>query len=182
MFYVYEWYVIDTGEIFYVGKGTRNRYKVRKHNKFFDDFIKRYECSSRIIKTFENEKDAFNYEYERVYELKKEQQCVCNINDGGCGGTQACWTDEKRKIYSEKNVMKSENQRKRMSLNNPMKNKKVAEQVGKKHRKGVMINGVYFDSVKLGAEYIGTSDIYLSNCIKHRNGICKGFKCEYGNQ
>ena len=46
MYYVYEWYVIDTNEIFYVGKGTRNRYKVRKHNKFFDDFIELSETDS----------------------------------------------------------------------------------------------------------------------------------------
>ena len=39
MYYVYEWYVKETGEIFYVGKGTKNRYKVKKHNRFFNDFI-----------------------------------------------------------------------------------------------------------------------------------------------
>ena len=55
MFYVYEWYVVESGEIFYVGKGTRNRYKVRKHNKFFNDFITRYNCDSRIIKEFKTE-------------------------------------------------------------------------------------------------------------------------------
>lgn len=27
MFYVYEWYIVETGEIFYVGKGCKNRYK-----------------------------------------------------------------------------------------------------------------------------------------------------------
>lgn len=31
MFYVYEWYIVDTGEIIYVGKGKGNRYKVRKN-------------------------------------------------------------------------------------------------------------------------------------------------------
>ena len=62
MFYVYEWYVVESGEIFYVGKGTRNRYKVRKHNKFFNDFITRYNCDSRIIKEFKTEKEAFEYE------------------------------------------------------------------------------------------------------------------------
>lgn len=34
MYYVYEWFVIETDEIFYVGKGTGRRFKVRKHNKF----------------------------------------------------------------------------------------------------------------------------------------------------
>ena len=35
MFYVYEWFIKETDEIIYVGKGCRNRYKVRKHNRFF---------------------------------------------------------------------------------------------------------------------------------------------------
>ena len=62
MFYVYEWYIVDTNEVFYVGKGTRNRYRVRKHNRYFDDFIRRYECDSRIVKEFESEQDAFEFE------------------------------------------------------------------------------------------------------------------------
>jgi hypothetical protein len=107
MFYVYEWYIENNNEIFYVGKGSKNRYKVRKHNKFFNDFIKRFKCNSRIIKTFENEEDAFRYEFERITELKTIGQCVCNIHGGGFGGTVDSWTEEKRERYSKYNVMKS---------------------------------------------------------------------------
>ena len=96
MFYVYEWYVVESGEIFYVGKGTRNRYKVRKHNKFFNDFITRYNCDSRIIKEFKTEKEAFEYEYERINELKCIGQCVCNIYKGGTD----IWMKEEKYISS----------------------------------------------------------------------------------
>lgn len=38
MFYVYEWYNIDTNEIFYVGKGCGERYKqATKRNKLFQE-------------------------------------------------------------------------------------------------------------------------------------------------
>lgn len=147
MFYVYEWFVKESGEVFYVGKGTRNRYKVKKHNKFFNDFIKRYDCDSRIIKTFEDEKDAFAYEFERVNELKSIGQCVCNIYQGGLGGTTSWWTDEMRNFYSKNNVMKSENQRNRMSKNNPMKNKKIAEKVSKKNKRKVCVGDKIYDGV-----------------------------------
>lgn len=30
MFYIYEWFNVDTNEVFYVGKGVYNRYKVKK--------------------------------------------------------------------------------------------------------------------------------------------------------
>ena len=36
MFYVYEWFIKESGKVFYVGKGHKNRYKVRKHNKLFN--------------------------------------------------------------------------------------------------------------------------------------------------
>ena len=40
-FYVYEWYNTVTNEVFYVGKGTKNRYKnITKRNKYFLDYIK----------------------------------------------------------------------------------------------------------------------------------------------
>ena len=35
-FYVYEWYNVDSGEVFYVGKGTGYRYKrTENRNKYF---------------------------------------------------------------------------------------------------------------------------------------------------
>lgn len=147
MFYVYEWFIKGTNEIIYVGKGCRNRYKVTKHNKFFNDMIKRFDCESRIIKYFDNEQDAFSYEYERVVELKKIGQCVCNIYEGGFGGTTEWWTEDKKKIYSENNVMKSETQRKRMSENNPMKNKEIALKVNQKNSRQVIINQIEYKSV-----------------------------------
>ena len=147
MFYVYEWFIKETNEVIYVGKGCRKRYKVTKHNKFFNDMIKRFDCDSRIIKEFETEKEAFEYEYERVNELKAIGQCVCNIYDGGCGGTTNWWTEDKKKWYSEHNVMKNEAQRKRMSEKNPMKNKEIALKVNQKNSKIVIINGVEYKSV-----------------------------------
>lgn len=154
MFYVYEWFVIETGEIFYVGKGTGRRFKVRKHNKFFNEFIKRNNCESRIVKTFEKEADAFAYEYDRVSELKNIGQCVCNINDGGFGGSTSWWNDEIREKYSKTNVMKSSEQRKRMSKNNPMKNADVAKRVRYAHRRKICIGDrVYSGLIEAANEY-----------------------------
>lgn len=42
MFYVYEWYNIDTGYIFYVGKGTKKRvYSKTSRNKLFFRILKK---------------------------------------------------------------------------------------------------------------------------------------------
>ena len=140
MFYVYEWFIIETGEIIYVGKGCNRRYKVTKHNKFFNDMIKRYKCESRIIKTFDIEKEAFDYEFQRILELKNIGQCVCNIYNGGFGGTTNWWTDELQEKYSKNNIMKTNKYRERMKINNPMSNPDIAEKTNGKKRRKVIID------------------------------------------
>lgn len=181
MFYVYEWFIVETGEIIYVGKGCRNRYKATKHNRFFNDMIKRYECKSRIIKYFETEKEAFNYEYQRVNGLKEKGQCVCNIYKGGCGGTTDWWTEEKREWYSEHNCMKSQTQRHRMSVNNPMKTESVKKIVSsKKHRK-VIINGTKYNGVKIAAEILNVAEFTIITWCK-RGYDTYGNPCRYENE
>ena len=57
-----------------------------------------------------------------VNELREKGQCICNIYDGGFGGTSDDWSDKKRELYSKKNVMKRPEQRNRMKCANPMSN------------------------------------------------------------
>ena len=48
MFYVYEWYNVNTEEIFYVGKGCGNRYKqVSQRNYKFKEY---YETNLKTLK------------------------------------------------------------------------------------------------------------------------------------
>ena len=123
MFYVYEWYNVNTNEIFYVGKGIGNRYKqVSKRNQLFKEYYENNECSVRIIKNFELEKDAFAYENKRILELKAQGQCFCNLDNGGTGGVNFIWTDEMREYKSIYNPMKEEEQKQRMRESNPMYN------------------------------------------------------------
>ena len=76
MFYVYEWFNIETQKVIYVGKGTGRRYKVRKHNRMFDDYIKRFPVDSRIVERFATEEEAFKFEYEYIFKLNENGQCV----------------------------------------------------------------------------------------------------------
>ena len=146
MFYIYEWYIVNTNEIFYVGKGTKKRYLCKQHNQVFKHYINKYNCASRILKYFDKEEDAFKAEYDRIKELKMQGQAVCNLRAGGSGGETASWTPEKRTLYSKNNVMKSEQQRQRMRENNPMKNPIYAKRNGIKHSKAVNINGKIYSS------------------------------------
>ena len=196
MYYVYEWYNVDTGEILYVGKGTGNRYKVKHgRNKLQVDAFHKYNCQSRIIKEFEDEKDAFAYEYERIEELRSQGLCSCNIYDGGNGGSREYWTDDMRKAFSKHNPMKNNAQRDRMSMNNPMKNKDLREKMSKfnpmknpeivkrvveKKSRHVIIGDAEYNSLKeAGGKYHITSTAIFYWC---KNGINSfGEPCRYAN-
>lgn len=142
MFYVYQWFNKDTGEIFYVGKGCNNRYKTINHrNSLFLNYLENHNCDSKIIAYFEKEEDAFKYEHEKILELKAKGQCSCNLDDGGTGGVNFIWTPEMRKYKSIYNPMKTPKQRQRMSEQNPMYNQKTKKQVAKSKSKIVVYNG-----------------------------------------
>lgn len=178
MYYVYEWFIVDTNEVIYVGKGTGQRYKVRKHNKFFNEMIKRNKCDSRIVKEFKTEKEAFSYEFERINELKKIDQCVCNIYDGGFGGSTEWWTPELRDKYSEQNVMKSEQQRKRMSENNPMKNPEIAKKTNSQKKIAVIIGNIEYSSIAEAKKAFKVSSSTINAwCVKGESSM--GLPCKY---
>lgn len=70
-YYVYEWFIIETGEVFYVGKGSKNRVtSMKDRNKYFKDIRNKYECDYRILKYFSDEEEAYDYELKRGLELK----------------------------------------------------------------------------------------------------------------
>lgn len=182
MYYVYEFYIVDTDEIIYVGKGTRNRYKVRyNRNKLLKEMFEKYNCDSRIVKEFEDERDAFNYEYSRIKELKEKGLCRCNIHSGGAGGSGEYWTDELREEYSRNNPMKDERQRKRMSENNPMKNPDIALKTNSQKRRPIIINNIEYESVlKVCETYNVCFDVVRNWCKKGINQY--GELCRYKDE
>lgn len=182
MYYVYEWYNVDTNEILYVGKGSGKRYKVRYgRNQLLKSAFEKCRCESRIVKEFDNEKDAFAYEYERINELKQIGMCSCNIHCGGAGGSGEYWTDELRKEYSEHNVMKDPIQRKRMSTNNPMHNPDVVNRVAKQKSRHVIIGDHEYQSVKEACKAQNkTSGAIRRWCQKGINNT--GELCRYADE
>ena len=182
MFYIYEWFNKKTGEVFYVGKGTYNRYKVKKRNKFFNEYIKNNECDVRIIERYENELMCFKREEELINQYKKLGQCQCNCVFGGCGGVKAYWTKEMKTKMSKENPMKSKEQRQRMSIDNPMKNPKVAKKVGESHSKPFYVGNNKFKNLKEASDYYNMTQTTISGWIKrgkNPNGdICYHIKEE----
>lgn len=90
-YYVYEWYNVDTGHVFYVGKGTGDRYKKvsqGSRNKFFVRYYNAHHCDVRIIANNLTEMEAYNQEHETILKYKQSNECECNFDEGGRpGGT-----------------------------------------------------------------------------------------------
>lgn len=110
IYYVYEWYNVDTGEVFYVGKGKLQRYKnTTSRNKFFKDYYNTHNCNVR--KVYENltEKESFTKEVELISFYKNNTSFrLTNQTDGGEGMSGLVVTDEFREkmrclVQGEKN-------------------------------------------------------------------------------
>lgn len=142
MFYIYEWYNTVTGEIFYVGKGSKRRYlQISQRNQYFKEYYQNNPCEVRIISYYNSEEEAFAAENKRILELKAVGQCKCNLDNGGTGGVNFVWTKEMKEYKSKFNPMKQQAQKERMSRENPMKNPQIAEKVAKQKQKKVIYKG-----------------------------------------
>lgn len=79
-FYVYEWFIIDTGEIFYVGKGRGNRFENYHDNAYVAEKIRQtFNTGNRFIKTELTENEAIELENERMcYVLNETEYRLTN--------------------------------------------------------------------------------------------------------
>lgn len=83
-YYVYAWYIVDGYDIFYIGKGTGDRYKCRKReNPYFMHMINAHECDCEILDDGLTEYEAFLKEKEYIALLRWSNHRLVNIADGG---------------------------------------------------------------------------------------------------
>ena len=89
-YYVYEWYNVDTGHVFYVGKGTGDRagkVGISARNIYFCRYYSKYNCDYRIVEDNLDEKSAYILENKICKERKENGECECNIADTSlCSG------------------------------------------------------------------------------------------------
>lgn len=181
MFYVYMWFIKDTNEVFYIGKGCRRCYETSRRNEIFKEIYNQNDCDVKIIKYFEDEQDALDYEHQLILEYRKLGQAQANIDDGGKGGLSFIWTDKMREYKSKYNPMKDLRQRQRMSDENPMKNPEIAKRVGMKHRKAVIIDGQEYSCAQEAANVYNVSKETITHWCKIGCNSKKQI-CYYKNQ
>ena len=111
MFYIYAHTRLDTGKIFYIGKGQGERYlsnKYRNRHWYFIVQKNNGKFNSSILRKCVNEKEAFDLEkkYIRLFRVLFGSNYLANVAEGGIGGktTEIVWNKGKR--TSEENRKK----------------------------------------------------------------------------
>lgn len=110
-FYVYEWFIIDTFEIFYVGKGTGlRRFELHNRSKYFMNIYNKYNCAVRLYKQKLTNEEACKEEIERIADLKAIGQAKCNFTNGGTGFAEGFLNPTAQNPhYGDKNGMRTQN-------------------------------------------------------------------------
>jgi hypothetical protein len=105
-FYIYYHVRHDTGEIFYIGKGsirTKNFYErayaIDRRNKIWKRIVSKTDYEVGILCSCQTEDEAFKIEKELITLIgRKDLQkgSLCNLTDGGEGSTGLLISDELR--------------------------------------------------------------------------------------
>ncbi len=99
-FYVYAHIRLDSGVIFYVGKGTGRRAKIKGRNTHWKNIVNKTKYRIEYLENNLTEKEAFKKEREWITYLKSIDQCVANYSLGGEGCSGYKWTPEQRARHS----------------------------------------------------------------------------------
>jgi hypothetical protein len=132
-FYVYEWFINDTLEVFYVGKGKGKRRFVKGRNRFFNNVIKKYNCSVRLVECHLTEQQAFELEQDRIAELRAIGQAKCNITDGGEGSSGLVHSEESKKKIGQNGDRELKAYWKGKKLSDETKKKMSEKRKGENH-------------------------------------------------
>lgn len=86
-YYVYRYVRLDTNTPFYIGKGSKDRYKDVKNGRtnYFKHIVKKTKYKVEIILKDLDEEKAYEKEIEFIKMYKKYGYCQCNFSLGGRG-------------------------------------------------------------------------------------------------
>lgn len=99
-FYIYAYFFKSTDKVFYIGKGTGNRYldTIHSRNDYFKNIVSKYSSDIDVKLLFENleETEAFDLERKLIHEYWDKGECKANFHEGGYGGNTGNYDSPQR--------------------------------------------------------------------------------------
>jgi group I intron endonuclease len=136
MFYTYAHYKPESNELFYIGKGTRNRYLSKSNrNKHWTNIVNKYGFVSKILAWWKTEEEALEHEKLLIASLKEIGVSLCNATDGGEGISGFKHSQEVKEHMSK--VRKGIHFRKTYNISDETRFKMSKSQTGRKHSENV---------------------------------------------
>ena len=190
-YYVYQYIRLDTGSIFYIGKGKDNRYlRLDSRNDHFKNIINSTECVVEIIYDNLSESEAFELEMQTIYDLvfvegysidipgfndKSNENYLTNCTWGGEGTSgfsrkQSPETIEKRRI---KNIGKKRTPEQKQRMKEAYKTRRepvrTTESIENQYSKSSYTQGTHVYCVELSRTF--SSKRKAITCMKEEFGI-----------
>lgn len=86
-YYVYEYFIKENNDVFYVGKGTRNRAWKDNRNAACEQIKREYEWDIKIVKENLTEEEALELEKQLIIQYRESGDILTNILPGGIKAT-----------------------------------------------------------------------------------------------
>jgi group I intron endonuclease len=136
MFYTYAHYKPLNNELFYIGKGTKNRYLSKSNrNKHWINIVNKHGFVSKILSWWETEEEALEHEKLLIASLKDIGVSLCNATNGGEGISGFKHSEETKDDMSKSR--KGIHFRKTYDISQDTRLKMSVAQTGRKHSQEV---------------------------------------------
>lgn len=195
-YYVYEWYVAETEQVFYVGKGSGDRCKrVSKYarSKDFLDIYHSVPCEYRIVEDNLTDDEACSIEIERIALHRNEENSILtNKTNGGekASKQNRVYTEEYRKkisdaVRGEKNPNYgnrwSAKQRKHLSDYCISSGRYRGKENPNAKAVYCLETGQRFDTINDAASFINRTASNVSTALAHPQRTAGGFHWRYAD-
>lgn len=196
IYYVYEYRRLDNNSVFYVGKGSKNRWKeIYNRSKHFKRITKKVETAGYIVKDKLTESEAFALEEDLIYKYVFEEGYSINIkgikpNELKCHLVNSTWGGEGASGHScpFKGVQRDKQTKQKISLKN--KGRKKTEIEIEHSRKRVLLilpsgEKKFFKSIKECNAFFGfhadkkTTSLFCKYALKNNVWLPKMIKEEH---